>query len=136
MSYSQDLCTVGRSGAFQGQVFGISTGATVRDENCERLKLSKYLYDTGMKVAAVGVLCQDPRVFKAMEHAGTPCPYMGKVGKEASLAWKKNRTDRPDYDEKKTLFIKKCRDTRHIQGELDGLRKSKFSCKKEWNDAG
>ena len=51
MSYSQDLCTVGRSGAFQGQVFGFSTGATVTDENCERLKLSKYLYDTGMKVA-------------------------------------------------------------------------------------
>ena len=24
MSYSQDLCTVGRSGAFQGQVFGLS----------------------------------------------------------------------------------------------------------------
>ena len=29
MSYSQDLCTVGRSGAFQGQVFGFSGGKTV-----------------------------------------------------------------------------------------------------------
>ena len=66
MSYSQDLCTVGRSGAYQGQVFGFSSGRTVRDENCERLKLSKYLYDTGMKVASVSILCQDPRVFKAM----------------------------------------------------------------------
>ena len=136
MSYSQDLCTTGRSGAFQGQVFGFSTGRTIRDENCEKLKLSKYLYDTGMKVAAVSVLCLDPRVFKSMEMAGTPCPYMGKVGKEASLAWQKNRTDRPDYDEEKSKFIKKCRDTKHVQGELDGLRKSKFSCKKEWNDAG
>ena len=84
MSYSQDLCTVGRSGAFQGQVFGFSTGATVTDENCERLKLSKYLYDTGMKVASVSILCQDPRVFKAMEMAGTPCPYQGQIGKEAT----------------------------------------------------
>ena len=84
MSYSQDLCTVGRSGAFQGQVFGLSTGRTVRDENCERLKLSKYLYDTGMKVASVAILCQDIRVFKAMTMAGTPCPYEGKIGVEAS----------------------------------------------------
>ena len=97
MSYSQDLCTVGRSGAFQGQVFGFSTGATVKDENCERLKLSKYLYDTGMKVASVSILCQDSRVFNAMEMAGTPCPYKGKIGKEATSAWKENKTDRPDY---------------------------------------
>jgi hypothetical protein len=99
MSYSQDLCTVGRSGAYQGQVFGFSTGGTVKDENCERLKLSKYLYDTGMKVASVGILCQDARVFKAMEMAGTPCPYKGKVGKEASTAWANNVEERPDYDE-------------------------------------
>ena len=90
----------------------------------------------GMKVAAVSILCQDKRTFAAMEMAGTPCPAYGKIGKEASKYWKENRTERPDYDEKKTLFIKKCRDTRHVQGELDGLRKSKFSCKKEWNDAG
>ena len=53
MSYSQDLCTTGVSGAFQGQVFGLSGGKTIADENCERLKLSKYLYDMGMKVASV-----------------------------------------------------------------------------------
>jgi DNA polymerase III alpha subunit (gram-positive type) len=136
MSYSQDLCTTGRSGAFQGQVFGFSTGRTIRDENCERLKLSKYIYDMGMKVAAVSILCQDQRVFAAMEMAGTPCPYMGKIGKEASTGWKENRTDRPDYDMKRKQFIKACKDTKHVQGKLDGLRKSKFSCKKEWNDAG
>ena len=56
------------------------------------LKLSKYLYDTGMKVASVSILCQDARVFRAMEMAGTPCPYQGKIGKEASAAWKANRT--------------------------------------------
>ena len=55
MSYSQDLCTTGVSGAFQGQLFGLSGGKAVRDENCERLKLSKYLYDTGMKVASVAM---------------------------------------------------------------------------------
>ena len=28
-----------------------------------------------MKVAAVSILCQDPRVFFAMEQSGTPCPF-------------------------------------------------------------
>ena len=101
MSYSQDLCTVGRSGAFQGQVFGISGGRTVRDENCERLKLSKYLYDMGMKVASVALLCQDVRVFKAMMMAGTPCPYNGAIGDSAKTAWVANVSDRPDAKEHK-----------------------------------
>jgi hypothetical protein len=92
MSYSQDLCTTGVSGAFQGQVFGFSGGKTIVDENCERLKLSKYLYDMGMKVASVALLCQDERVFKAMSMAGTPCPYNGKIGKEATVAWETKPT--------------------------------------------
>jgi hypothetical protein len=128
MSYSQDLCTVGRSGAFQGQVFGISTGRTVRDENCERLKLSKYLYDTGMKVASVAILCQDERVFKAMEMAGTPCPYQGKVGKEAKRAWASNKMDRPDYDDVRSKYISKCKQTRNSEGK----KKSGRTCAKEF----
>ena len=128
MSYSQDLCTVGRSGAFQGQVFGISTGSTVKDENCERLKLSKYLYDTGMKVASVSILCQDVRVFKAMEMAGTPCPYQGKIGKEAKAAWASNVQDRPDYKEVRSKFISKCKLTRTAKGK----KKSGNTCAKEF----
>jgi hypothetical protein len=83
-----DLCTVGVSGAVQTQILGISGGTTVRDLNCERLKLSKTLYDMGMKVAAISTLCQDPRVFDAMLMAGTPCPFEGKIGPEAKEAWK------------------------------------------------
>ncbi len=108
MSYSQDLCTTGVSGAFQGQVFGLSGGKTIVDQNCERLKLSKYLYDMGMKVASVALLCQDERVFKAMEMAGTPCPYQGKIGKEASAEWNKNKSKRPDAKDQEKEFIKQC----------------------------
>ena len=108
MSYSQDLCTVGRSAAFQGQVFGFSTGRTVTDKNCERLKLSKYLYDMGMKVASVSLLCQDERVFKAMAMAGTPCPYEGKIGKEAKAEWDKNQSKRPDVKDAEKEYIKNC----------------------------
>jgi hypothetical protein len=145
MSYSQDLCTVGRSGAFQGQVFGLSTGSTVTDENCERLKLSKYLYDTGMKVASVSILCQDERVFKAMEMAGTPCPYKGKIGKEATKAWAENASKRPDAKEQEKLFIQQCTSDRNpnrdkINRDVVGAvkviytRKTKTNkqCKKEF----
>ena len=145
MSYSQDLCTVGRSGAFQGQVFGFSTGRTVTDTNCERLKLSKYLYDTDMKVASVSILCQDPRVFKAMEMAGTPCPYQGQIGKEATKAWAVNASKRPDAKEQEKLFIQQCTHDRNpnrdkINKDVVGAvkviyttkTKTKRQCKKEF----
>jgi len=90
MSMGSDLCVTGVSGATQTQVLGISFGATKRDYNCERLKLSKTLYDMGMKVAAVATMCQDRRVFDAMMAAGTPCPYEGKIGEEAKVAWNSN----------------------------------------------
>lgn len=89
-SSNSDLCTVGVSGAVQTQILGISAGKTVRDMNCEKLKNAKTLYDMGMKVAAVSVMCQDPRVFDAMMNAGTPCPYDGMVGERAKSAWEEN----------------------------------------------
>ena len=44
----------------------------------------------GMKVAAISTLCIDARVFDSMWMAGTPCPFMGKIGNEALEAWNKN----------------------------------------------
>ena len=120
MSYSQDLCTSGASSAVQTQFFGISTGRSVRDENCERLKLSKGLYDMGMKVAAVALLCEDARVWRSMMQAGSPCPYKGKIGEEAKIAWQENPQDRPDWDEVK----------KELTGyEIKAYRKGDF-CKK------
>ena len=42
---NSDLCTFGVAGAVQTQILGISTGTQFTDENCERLKNSKTLYD-------------------------------------------------------------------------------------------
>jgi len=97
-AYSQDICAVGRSGGIQLPGVGLSGGSTVRDMNCERMKLSKLLNDYGMKVAAVALLCQDPRVFEAMEQAGTPCPFEGKIGNAAMEQWDKYDVERPDYE--------------------------------------
>lgn len=94
-SINNDLCAVGVSGAAQTQILGIAIGSTFVDKNCERLKLSKTLYDMGMKVAAVSTLCQDERVFTAMMNAGTPCPIDGKIGNEAKVVWEANPDRQP-----------------------------------------
>jgi len=99
-SYSQDLCTTGVSGAVQTQIFGISGGKSITDTNCERIKLSKTMYDMGMRVAAVALMCQDDRVWTAMKMAGTPCPYEGMIGEEAGAAWEENLADIPGIKER------------------------------------
>jgi len=96
---NQDVCKTGISGAAQSAWFGISMGKTIEDKNCERLKLARSLYGMGMKVASVSLLCQDERVFKAMEMAGTPCPIDGKIGQAAKVIWDKEPYRRPDYQE-------------------------------------
>ena len=97
-SMSQDVCSMGVSGSVTTGFVGISGGKHFIDENCERIKLAKVLQDFGMKVASVAILCQDQRVFEAMNSAGTPCPFQGKIGKEAASMWEKYPKLRPDYD--------------------------------------
>ena len=94
-SSNSDLCAMGWSGSVQTQILGISTGRTYRDLNCERLKIASKLYDMGMKVAAVAVMCQDWRTFDAMQKAGTPCPIAGLIGEDAAAEWQKNPRQQP-----------------------------------------
>ena len=98
-----DVCSVSASAGLQTFGLGVSGGKSFRDKNCERIKLSRELRANGMNVAAVALLCQDPRVFQSMEMAGTPCPIDGKIGKQAQAQWKKYGKLRPDYD----LYVKK-----------------------------
>ena len=114
---SQDVCSMGVSGSLSTLGVGISGGKHIRDLNCERIKLSKVLYDYGMKVAAVSLLCQDERVFEAMQMAGTPCPFEGKIGKEALEQWNKYDIERPDYDS----YISKLETRSQIDEELEEI---------------
>ena len=92
-AFSNDMCKSGVSGGANTGVFAVSGGVTITDENCERIKLSKVLNDLGLKVAAVGVLCQDERVFEAMLQAGSACPINGAVGDAALRAWYELKPD-------------------------------------------
>ena len=111
-SMSQDVCSMGVSGSVSTGLFGVSGGKHFIDENCERIKLAKVLQDFGMKVASVAVLCQDKRVHAAMQSAGTPCPFEGKIGPEAQAMWDKYPELRPDYEEWKSK--------NEIMSEVDG----------------
>lgn len=90
----QDICAVPISGAVSSTVIGVAGGTVINDKNCERIKLSKVLNDLGLKVAAVAVLCQDERVWNAMEMSGSPCPIGGSIGDAARDAWKKLNPER------------------------------------------
>ena len=122
---NSDICKTAVAGAVQTQILGISSGVTVTDENCERIKLSRSLYSMGMKLAAVSTLCADPRVFDAMHMAGTYCPYMGAIGKEAEEGWKKN----PDMVPEGSLVFKKIeieQKEQQTSGLTDGQKLLKF----------
>ena len=117
-----DVCSSGASMGVQTFGLGVSGGKSFRDENCERIKLSRQLDSMGMKVAAVALLCQDPRVFEAMIHAGTPCPYQGKIGNEANQLWKKYDKLRPDYNQYvKDLKVIKRIDKKHDEIIIEKL---------------
>ena len=124
-----DVCLAGASAGIQTFGVGVSGGKSFRDKNCERIKLSRELNNLGMKVAAVAILCQDERVFFAMEQAGTPCPFEGKIGKEAKAAWQKYDKLRPDYDQYvqnlKIIEKKNEEEQAQITKEMEALDKLK-----------
>jgi len=118
-SMSQDVCSMGISGSVSTLGVGVSGGKHIRDLNCERIKLSKVLFDFNMKIAAVSLLCQDERVYMAMKSAGTPCPYDGKIGPDAQAMWDKYPELRPDYKH----FLVKAEIIQRIDEELAEIAK-------------
>ena len=124
---NSDVCKTAVAGAVQTQILGISSGITVTDENCERIKLARSLYASGMKVASVSILCQDPRVFDSMTMAGTPCPYMGSIGQDAETGWKENMDMIPEGSVVYAKWNDELNQIKVKQGvESDGAKLAKF----------
>ena len=97
-----DTCNLGTSFGLQSSFIGLSGSSHETDETCERIKLARELSTVHqMKVAGIAILCQDPRVFKSMLAAGTPCPFEGQIGPDAQRLWDKYPELRPDYAEHK-----------------------------------
>ena len=96
-SSSSDTCHIPAGGSIQTQILGISGGTTIRDLNCERLKNAARMFDMGLKISAVAIMCADKRVWQAMWDASTFCPINGKVGEEARIEWENNPHLVPGY---------------------------------------
>ena len=92
MSSGVDTCLQGASRSLQTGVIGYSSGRYAEDEECNRRRDAKVLNDLGMKVAAIGRLCQNKNIWRAMLVSGTPCPMLQNgrlvVGKRAILVMK------------------------------------------------
>ena len=102
---NSDICKVGVGASVQNNIVGLASGVVIDDELCQKLKLSRSLYTYGMKVAAVSILCQDPRVWDSMTDAGTPCPAKGSIGAEAAQYWSDNPDQIPDGSKYKPEYI-------------------------------
>jgi len=115
---NSDICKVGVGGSVQNNVLGLATGVLVDDELCQLLKLSRSQYAFGMKVSAVALLCQDPRVWTSMLDAGTPCPVQGLIGAEAAAYWEENPDTIPDGSRYKTEYVQAAKP---VEGELSDV---------------
>ena len=119
---NSDICKVGIGGAVQNNVLGIATGVLIDDELCQLLKLSRSQFAYGMKVSAVAILCQDPRVWDSMTDAGTPCPVRGLIGAEAEQYWADNPHEIPEGSRYKASYVQQVKVEEEPKGDMDALK--------------
>ena len=74
LTTSNDTCMGSSSGSANGPGFGVSFGTTWTDEHCKRLKMSRELWNKGMKAASLAMDCMDPAARVALEITGSKCP--------------------------------------------------------------
>ncbi|MFH0131772.1 hypothetical protein ACGLHS_16320 [Variovorax sp. VaC1] len=74
LTTSNDTCMGSTSASANGPGVGLSFGTTWTDEHCKRLKMSRELWNKGMKAASLAMDCMDPSAQAALEMTGTKCP--------------------------------------------------------------
>jgi hypothetical protein len=74
LTTSNDTCMGSTSASANGAGFGVSFGSTWTDDHCKRLKMSRELWNKGMKAASLAIDCMDPGARSALEMTGTKCP--------------------------------------------------------------
>ncbi|WPG40598.1 hypothetical protein [Variovorax sp. EBFNA2] len=74
LTTSNDTCMGSSSASANGPGVGLSFGTTWTDEHCKRLKMSRELWNKGMKAASLAMDCMDPQAQAALEMTGSKCP--------------------------------------------------------------
>ena len=104
--YGQDSCVIPLSAGVTVIGFSGTFGSYYVDEECERRKSVAVLAKLGMKVAAISLMCQDDKVWRAMMDAGSPCPIDGLIGDKAKAKWIEKRKEelRSTADSKRSML--------------------------------
>jgi hypothetical protein len=97
-----DSCLIPNSKGFQVSLFGVAEGTMEQDTQCNRRKDARLMGapqavgGLGLQVSGISVMCSEPRVFRAMALANTPCPIMdvatGRllIGRDAFVKYRSN----------------------------------------------
>lgn len=74
LTSSNDTCMGSASGSANVPDIGLSFGSTYTDEQCKLVKMSRELWNKGMKAASLALDCMNPQAREALEITGTKCP--------------------------------------------------------------
>lgn len=85
LTSSNDTCMGSFSAGIALAGFGASGGNTYTDEHCKRIKMSRELWNKGMKAASLALDCMDKDARDALELTGFVCPQTTRARQRAGL---------------------------------------------------
>lgn len=86
LTSSNDTCMGSWSAGVAVAGFGASGGNTYTDEHCKRIKMSRELWNKGMKAASLALDCMDRDAREALEITGFVCPQTTRAQQRAGAA--------------------------------------------------
>jgi hypothetical protein len=85
LTSSNDTCMGTITTAVGVSGFGFSGGTTYVDDHCKRIKMSRELWNKGMKAASLALDCMDKDAKEALELTGFICPQTVRERARASI---------------------------------------------------
>ena len=86
LASSNDTCMGSASGGLALAGFGLTGAGTYVDEHCKRIKMSRELWNKGMKAASLAMDCMDRDAREALELTGYTCPQTTRAQRLAEEA--------------------------------------------------
>lgn len=86
LTSSNDTCMGSFSAGVAVPGIGVTGGSTYSDEHCRRIKMSRELWNKGMKAASLALDCMDKDAREALELTGFVCPQTARAQRLAEAA--------------------------------------------------
>lgn len=98
LTSSNDTCMGSASAGLALAGLGLSGGSTYTDEHCKRIKMSRELWNKGMKAASLAMDCMDPAAREALELTGFTCPQTVRARQQATANAQQPRPSSSAHD--------------------------------------